>query len=617
MTVDTTADDDTRATSLQARSRREASSANATSDEVSAEVAIAETVVGSRTGPGSTTARTVASTTGSSSTTTGSGSRATGTAGSKSIGSAREALEQGAVNRMRMYATAMLGWSALGAPLLLLVPGERIDRIIGLVSLGVIAASFVWLYRRAVTPESLLIEETLPVTIVQALGVSGIAFAAGVISPLNGLVVVGLILYGMSAPPKHSLVIYAIVAVCQAIIGGLALAGVTSGSGLLVVLSQSKITTLLDVVFVELVYATGFFVGRLASGDSARLIADLEEVVRTAAHREALLREARAEMDRAAEIGGPGQFSGQTLGSYRLGDVLGRGGMGEVYEAFQTTDDSPAAVKLLRRDVLGDRDMVRRFEREAKIVANLRSPHIVSVFEVGGVEAPLPYIAMERLRGTELITDLRNRGHLPLREVATMLDEVASGLDVARAAGIVHRDIKPHNLFRADLGTGAGLWKILDFGVSKSLFGEDVSLTANQMLGTPQYMAPEQTKGTQEVDHRADIHALAAIAYRAVSGRLPFAKGELGDVLLAVMHDLPPDPSSFRTLPDDVGSVLRIGLAKRPEERFGKASEFAKAFRQAIDEKLDPAIRERAAKLLAVSPWGASEVPKRPSGQRS
>ena len=532
---------------------------------------------------------------------------------SKAIGSAREALEQGAVNRLRMYTGAMIGWGLLGIPLIALIPGSTTDRVVCLVSLGILLASYYWMFRRAITPESLRIEETLPVAILQAVGASGISLGAGLVSPFTGLIAVGLILYCLSVPSRHALAIYLVVALSEAVMGLLALLDVTSSTGLLYLADQPKLTTFIDVAFVELVYATAYLVGRLASGDNARLVESLEEVVRTAAHRDALLREARAELDRAAELGGPGQFSGQELGSYRLGDVLGRGGMGEVYEAVRIDDGSLAAVKLLRRDVLADRDIVRRFEREARIVAGLRSPHVVAVYEVGGLDAPLPYIAMERLRGLELVTELRNRGSLPLKEVSILLNEVSAGLDSAHASGIVHRDMKPHNLFLAEAGGGKRLWKILDFGVSKNLFGEDATLTANQLLGTPHYMAPEQAKGGLDVDHRADIHGLAAIAYRAATGHMPFGKGDVSQVLLAVMHEVPIDPRKHRALPDDVALVLRIGLAKRPQDRFGRASDFARAFADAMEGNLDEAVRAKATSLLAAEPWGSSNARQDPT----
>src|SRR5262249_43833071 len=149
---------------------------------------------------------------------------------------------------------------------------------------------------------------------------------------------------------------------------------------------------------------------------------------------------------------------------------------------------------------------LERFHREMAVAARLESPHIVRVFELAAPDAPVPYLAMERLHGTDLATRLRADNRLPSDELVVLLDHVARGLEVARLAGVVHRDLKPHNLF---LHAG-GTWKILDFGVSK-LVGTEGTLTGEGIVGTPQYMAPEQASGGQ-VTHASDVYALGAIA---------------------------------------------------------------------------------------------------------
>lgn len=197
-------------------------------------------------------------------------------------------------------------------------------------------------------------------------------------------------------------------------------------------------------------------------------------------------------------------------------DALGRGGMGEVYEALDTAKQMPAAVKLLLATHLANAHYIERFAREAKAAAALDSPHVVKVLEVGTVAEGVPYIAMERLEGCELAALLRDRRSMPLAEVVELVEQIAQGLEAARRAGVVHRDVKPHNVFSAK-----GVWKILDFGVSK-LAETDGTLTRGHVIGTPTYMAPEQARGG-DVDHRADVYGLAATAYRAVTGRAPFA----------------------------------------------------------------------------------------------
>jgi len=248
---------------------------------------------------------------------------------------------------------------------------------------------------------------------------------------------------------------------------------------------------------------------------------------------------------------------------------------------------------------------VKRFERESRVVASLESPYVVHVYEVGGVDAPLPFIAMERLHGEDLVTILRARTLLDLGEVATLVREIANGLHAAHQAGIVHRDLKPANLFFTQI-EGGRRWKILDFGISKLLHTEEAGITASEILGTPQYMSPEQARGRRPIDARADLYSLGLIAYRALTGHLAFSKGDMGEVLQAVMNDMPQDPRTHRPIPDDVALVLRIALSKRPEDRFATALEMTEAFDAARESALSPALRARAQELLRQQAWGAS-----------
>jgi eukaryotic-like serine/threonine-protein kinase len=176
---------------------------------------------------------------------------------------------------------------------------------------------------------------------------------------------------------------------------------------------------------------------------------------------------------------------------------------------------------------------------------------------------------------------------------------VAAGLEAARAAEIVHRDLKPQNVFLTDGGT----WKVLDFGVSK-LGGATATLTQGQIVGTPGYMAPEQVEGG-EVDHRADVFALAGITYRALTGRRAFPGEDARAVMMDVLLRQPAAPSSFSAFPPDVEAVLALGLAKHAPDRMERAVEFAEALRVAMTHELSPRLRERAAAVLKRHPWGA------------
>jgi serine/threonine-protein kinase len=237
-------------------------------------------------------------------------------------------------------------------------------------------------------------------------------------------------------------------------------------------------------------------------------------------------------------------------------------------------------VKLLRRELLGDPTHVARFLREVRASGALASPHVVRVLDVPEDDAPLPYLAMERLQGVDLAAWLREHGRMPVEEVVELVRQVSLGLDEARRAGIVHRDLKPQNLFRADeVGRTGPTWKVLDFGVSK-LAGQSGTLTQGAVVGTPQYMAPEQASG-QDVDHRADVYALAAIAFRCLTGRPPFVGASAPVILFQVVHDPAPRAASLAPVSSAVDDVLARGLAKRPGDRPPTATALAAALAEA------------------------------------
>jgi serine/threonine-protein kinase len=324
-----------------------------------------------------------------------------------------------------------------------------------------------------------------------------------------------------------------------------------------------------------------------------------DDAVRKASHREALFLEARQDLERALQAGGLGRFTDQTLGSYKLGAVLGRGGMGEVYEALHVGSGERAAVKMLLPEVLTRPNYVRRFLREVQIASSLDSPHVVRVLEVGDEAAPLPYLAMERLEGEDLAQILRREERLTPARVVDMVRQVGRGLTAAKGAGIVHRDLKPQNLF---LTTGdEPIWKILDFGVSK-LMDQSGTLTQGDAVGTPQYMAPEQARGAK-VGPRADLYGLGAIAYRALTGHQPFPGRDIGEVMLSAMWAMPVRPTALASLHRDVDLVLAIAMAKDPDDRFDSGEEFASALEAAIADRLDGARRSAALDLIDALPW--------------
>jgi serine/threonine-protein kinase len=325
-----------------------------------------------------------------------------------------------------------------------------------------------------------------------------------------------------------------------------------------------------------------------------------DRVVRSLAHRDALLAEARQDLHDVLKAGGLGRWTDEVLGGYRLGRVLGRGAMGEVYEATRTATGDAAAVKLLHPHVLEQSELVQRFTREARIVASLSVPNVVRVLEVSPPDARVPYIAMERLVGHDLADYLREHKRMGVRAVLTMLRQVSVGLDAARDAGVVHRDLKPRNVFLAREGVHE-TWKILDFGVAR-LAGEE-TLTRDQIVGTPNYMAPEQANG-EKVTHKTDLFALGVIAYRSLTGRPAFEGETTPEILYKVVRAMPPRPSELASLPAEADLVLAVALAKDPDDRFENGIELVQALDAAFRGRIEPSLRAKAERLLAKIPWG-------------
>ncbi len=340
--------------------------------------------------------------------------------------------------------------------------------------------------------------------------------------------------------------------------------------GVLPSVMSGRFQLLIAEVLIVAFLSSGYALGRWARRTAAAAYAELQSAMRIIGDREQALAEVVDAAERQKRVN-EGRWTNQQIGSYRLGLVLGRGAMGEVYEASGPAGQA-AAVKLLTVNATSSSSIVERFHREMEIAARLESPHIVRVFEVSPPDAPVPYIAMERLHGTDLATRLRNENRMPSDELVVLIDQVARGLEVARLAGVVHRDLKPHNLFHHDGAT----WKILDFGVSKVMDSEG-TLTGEGIVGTPQYMAPEQASGGH-VTHLADVYALGAIAYRCLTGRSPFKGKDLAELVYQVVHAAPQRPSALGRVSTSIEDVLAVAMAKDPRKRFPSAMSFAQAF---------------------------------------
>jgi len=275
------------------------------------------------------------------------------------------------------------------------------------------------------------------------------------------------------------------------------------------------------------------------------------------------------------------------LGSYQLGEMLGRGGMGEVYKATHRMLARPAAIKLIRPERIGagDRSSARaatRFRREATAAANLRSPHTVELYDFGVTEDGTLYFAMELLVGMDLESLVREYGPLPPARVIHILRQVCESLEEAHAAGLVHRDIKPANIHVGRLGLRHDFVKVLDFGLVKSVIETDVALSletaAGVAAGTPAYMAPEMALG-QPVDGRADLYALGCVAYYLISGQLVFdAQNGMQTLIKRLNEDpLPPSARTEVPVPAELDRLVLACLARAPEDRPRGAAELSRA----------------------------------------
>jgi serine/threonine protein kinase/tetratricopeptide (TPR) repeat protein len=265
---------------------------------------------------------------------------------------------------------------------------------------------------------------------------------------------------------------------------------------------------------------------------------------------------------------------GRTLGHYKLQSLLGAGGMGEVYRAHDTRLDRDVAVKILPEQFAQDAEALRRFEREAKAVATLSHPNILSIFDFG-VEQGLSYAVMELLEGETLRSRL-TRSPLTWREAAEIGAAIAEGLAAAHAKGIIHRDLKPENIFL----TGDGQVKILDFGIArvKRVVSADAeTLTSSDttkpgaVIGTIGYMSPEQARGEQ-ADAPSDIFSLGCVLYEMASGQRPFARKTGAEMIAAILNEEPPPLTDLKkTAPAELERVIRRCLEKKTERRYQSA----------------------------------------------
>lgn len=270
---------------------------------------------------------------------------------------------------------------------------------------------------------------------------------------------------------------------------------------------------------------------------------------------------------------------GQTVGPYTIVEQLGQGGMATVYKAFHANLNRYIAIKVLHVAFTTDEGFQERFRREAQIVGRLDHPHIVPVFDYA-MQENQPYLVMKFIEGQTLKQDLRGE-RITLQEVTRILTAVADALDFAHRNDVLHRDVKPSNIIIDKDGTPY----LTDFGLARIASSGESTLSQDMMLGTPQYISPEQAQGRRDLGPSTDIYSLGVVLYELVVGRVPFT----ADTPYAIIHDhiykpLPLPSKVNPTVPEPVEKVLMKALAKNPNDRFRTASEMIQAFKGAVAE---------------------------------
>ncbi|HEU4406618.1 MAG TPA: serine/threonine-protein kinase [Polyangiaceae bacterium] len=273
-------------------------------------------------------------------------------------------------------------------------------------------------------------------------------------------------------------------------------------------------------------------------------------------------------------------------GRFRLERLLGKGGMGSVWVARHLNLNVDVALKFIDPAVAKRDDVASRFAQEAQAAAKVKSPHVVNILDYGTDAFGRAYIAMELLQGEELAQRLDRFARMPLPDVCRIVVHACRGLGRAHAAGIVHRDLKPENLFLVEDDEGF-ITKVLDFGIAKA--SSPVGLVTHhtgtgQILGTPLFMSPEQALGRADIDFRSDLYSLAVVAFRCLTGVVPFETNALGELIVKVSTEPVPSARALRPeLPPAVDEWFKRAMHKDPAQRFASAREMSETFLQACD----------------------------------
>lgn len=289
---------------------------------------------------------------------------------------------------------------------------------------------------------------------------------------------------------------------------------------------------------------------------------------------------------------------------YRLLRQLGSGGMGVVWEAVHVALDTKVAIKLIDPRRAGDERAQQRFLREAKSAASLQSPHVVQIHDYG-LHDDAPYIAMEKLEGESLADRLARVGMLDTNATLAVVEDVGRAIAKAHASEIVHRDLKPDNIFLCETDDGE-IAKVLDFGIAKGLSGADaadVTTGIGGLLGTPQYMSPEQLMNASDCDARSDLWALSVIVYECLLGQKAYTADSVAELAVAVLAEPAPVPSDHGLVPPGFDAWFERATRRDPDERYGTVAQMLDALRPVLRGARAPEALP-ASPVRARRPWG-------------
>ncbi len=303
---------------------------------------------------------------------------------------------------------------------------------------------------------------------------------------------------------------------------------------------------------------------------------------------------------------------------YRIVRVIGRGGMGVVYEAEHTTLGKRVAIKLMLEKYTGDSEAVARFTREALAASRIGNPHIIDVMDIGTAPDGRSFVVMELLSGAPLAKVIEDHGPMPPQRAIAIMRQVLRAVGAAHAKGIVHRDLKPDNIFLLDHDSATDFVKLLDFGISK-MIDPDLQVAATKLtttgvvMGTPLYMAPEQAMG-MEIDHLADVYACGVIMYELLAGKPPFDGATYAVLVAKLLTSEPPLLAEIRPgLSPKLVAAVHRALEKEPQKRFQSAEEFANALpapnSASAVELATTQIRRSGQTRADANPWSARRAP--------